>query len=129
MGRIVYSSTSLVLLHLPAVASGGGFRSVSGDSQRTHGKLRIMADAGSFGPKPSSTAVRAQLDRILESECFVQSERLKSLLRFMVEQSLASRSIKQMDLAVEVFGKDESFDPSIDPLVRVQVGRLRTRLE
>jgi hypothetical protein len=80
-----------------------------------------MADAGSFVPKPS-TAVRAQLDRILESESFAQSERLKSLLRCMVEQSLASRSIKQMDLALDVLGRDESFDPGVDPLVRVQVG-------
>ncbi|HLW78666.1 MAG TPA: hypothetical protein VKU44_03615, partial [Terriglobia bacterium] len=36
--------------------------------------------------------------------------------------------IKEYLVGVEVFGRDGSYDPRIDPVVRVEAGRLRTRL-
>jgi eukaryotic-like serine/threonine-protein kinase len=74
--------------------------------------------------------VRAQLDRILASESFTQAERSGRFLRFVVERTLEGRAadIKEYVIAVEVLGRDASFDPRSDPIVRVEAGRLRTRL-
>jgi serine/threonine-protein kinase len=48
-----------------------------------------------------------------------------------VEEMVAGRSdkLKEFVIGVEVFGKEVSFDPRMDPLVRVQARRLRIRLE
>ncbi len=49
----------------------------------------------------------------------------------MVEEVLAGRAayLKQAAIAVEVFGRKPDFDAVIDPIVRVQAGRLRRSLE
>jgi hypothetical protein len=41
---------------------------------------------------------------------------------------LAGRNIKGYDVALEVFGRPETFDPTVDPVVRVEAGRLREKL-
>ena len=48
-----------------------------------------------------------------------------------MNESLAGRSsrIKAYSIAVEVFGRDTSFDPQSDPIVRVEAGHLRRALE
>jgi len=62
---------------------------------------------------------------------FAESERLRRFLRFTVEQTLQGQGgrIKEYLIGVEVFGREESFDPRTDPIVRVQAGKLRGRLE
>lgn len=52
------------------------------------------------------------------------------LLRFLIEESLAGRGaeIKEYSLGVLVFDRGDSFDPRIDPIVRVEARRLRTKL-
>ena len=77
-----------------------------------------------------SQRVRAQLDRILASAAFADSERASSFLRFVVERSLEGRAaeIKEFVIAVDVLGRNKSFDPKSDPIVRVEAGRLRDRL-
>jgi hypothetical protein len=52
------------------------------------------------------------------------------LLRFVVDETLAGRGdrIKEYSLGVSVLGKADSFDPKADPIVRVQMRRLRERL-
>jgi serine/threonine-protein kinase len=80
--------------------------------------------------KETDEKVRQQLRRILASKAFRQADRLQSFLGFIVEEMLAGRSdkLKEFLIGVEVFGKGSSFDPRMDPLVRVQARRLRTRL-
>lgn len=75
--------------------------------------------------------IRAQLDRILEHREFEATDRLRNFLAFVVEESLAGRSagIKGRLIARRVFGRREDFDPSRDPVVRIEAGRLRRRLE
>ncbi len=75
-------------------------------------------------------AVRAQLERILASPTFAQSERLSRFLRFAVEETLRGRGeqLKEYFLGVEVFDREEAYDPRTDPIVRVEAGRLRTKL-
>lgn len=75
--------------------------------------------------------VMAALERILASADFVASPRLAAFLRFVVEATLDGRAdtIKGYTIAVEALGRPASFDPQIDPIVRVEATRLRRALE
>lgn len=74
--------------------------------------------------------VRAQLDRIVASPGFKGSQRRSKLLSYLVEEALADRagSLKESVIATEVFDRDAGYDPQVDSIVRVEVGRLRSRL-
>ena len=74
--------------------------------------------------------VRAQLERILASAPFAGAERARRFLRFVVEGALEGRDgeIKEFVIGVEALGRNTSFDPKSDPIVRVEAGRLRERL-
>lgn len=86
------------------------------------------------GPGPAlitPCAVRAALSDLLQSEDFARSPQLSNFLRYVVEKSLSGddASIKAYSIAVDVFGRPESFDPQSDPIVRVQARRLRDMLD
>jgi len=76
-------------------------------------------------------AVRAQLDKILSSRSFSGADRATGFLRFVVSKTLSGEAdqLKEYVLAVEALGRKPSFDPRTDPIVRVEAGRLRGRLE
>lgn len=78
-----------------------------------------------------AAAVRAELQRILKSPHFDASERNRRFLEHVVEEALAGRAerIKAYVIATTVFGRDESFDPQLDSIVRIEAGRLRRSLE
>ena len=78
----------------------------------------------------SKRDITAQLERILASTIFIHSERLSRFLRFTVQQATEGKTeqLKEYALATSVFDKRDSFDPRFDPIVRVEAGRLRTRL-
>src|SRR5215203_1360210 len=80
--------------------------------------------------KIADKVVRLHLSRILTSKTFSQVERLKLFINFIVEETVAGRGgeLKEYVIGVQVFGKEPSFDPRTDPIVRVQARRLRTRL-
>lgn len=80
--------------------------------------------------KVSDKLVRQLLVRILASKTFSQVERLKRFIGFIVGETIAGRGgdLKEYVIGVQVFGKEPSFDPRTDPIVRVQARRLRTRL-
>ncbi|MGH6826383.1 adenylate/guanylate cyclase domain-containing protein [Methyloceanibacter sp.] len=73
-------------------------------------------------------AVHDQLDRILHSVPFQHSRRRQRFLEYIVTATLTGRSVKGYDIALEVFGRPETFDPAVDPVVRVEAGRLREKL-
>ena len=75
--------------------------------------------------------IQAALAAIAETEFFVAAPRLHGLLCFLVETSLAEPSLKitQRLVAERFLGKGSDFDPTIDPVVRVAIGRLRVALE
>jgi len=70
------------------------------------------------------------LERVLASPPFVQSERLQRFLAFIVTETLAGHAdrLKGYTIGIEVFDRDESFDPAIDAIVRVEATRLRAKL-
>jgi hypothetical protein len=71
-----------------------------------------------------------QLEKILRGRTLHGSENLKAFLRFVVGQSVEGQEgqLKEYVIATEVFGRGSDFDPRIDSVVRVQAGRLRTKL-
>lgn len=79
----------------------------------------------------SSNMVSSQLDKILKSETFRESEKLKDFLRFVVEQTIEGKAdqLKQYTIAISAFNREEGFEPQNDPIVRIQAGRLRQRLD
>ena len=96
----------------------------------------MAAGAPSRSSDDRSTAVtpgdvRAALERAVASPDFAASERARRFLSYVVEETLAGRAdrIKAFSVAVEVFGRDETFDPQNDPVVRIEAGRLRRALE
>jgi hypothetical protein len=80
---------------------------------------------------PTQEEKGSQLEKILGSQVFQGTETLKAFLRFVVKKSLEGheRDLKEYTIATEVFGRNESYDPRIDSLVRVQAARLRSKLE
>lgn len=81
--------------------------------------------------KPSTKAIRQSLERILKSAKFRGSYKQKKFLRFVVNETLKHRAtqIKEYTIAISVYGRKEEFDPQVDPIVRVEAGRLRRALE
>jgi hypothetical protein len=79
----------------------------------------------------SGREVRAQLDRILQSEMFKNSERLQRFLKFAVECALSGTTdqLKESVLGRVVFDRGPEFDPRTDSIVRVEAQRLRRRLQ
>lgn len=75
-------------------------------------------------------AVRAQVQRITLSAPFKHSERRQKFLRFIVDEALAGRAdrLKGYTIATEVFERSGDFDPQLDPVVRIEAGRLRDKL-
>lgn len=80
---------------------------------------------------PSPEEVRRALESILASRSFAGSTRLSRFLRFVVERTLAGdgERLKEYVLGVEVFDRGSDYDPRIDSIVRVEAGRVRTKLE
>ena len=83
------------------------------------------------GHKLPAEDCRAQLALILNSADFDATGREHRFLSHVVEEALAGRGdrIKAYSIAVEVFGRDLSFDPQTDPIVRIEAGHLRRALE
>jgi tetratricopeptide (TPR) repeat protein len=81
-------------------------------------------------PAPTAEEVRETLRQILASPAFVHAPQLGAFLRFVVESVLAGEGayIKSYTVAVAALGRRDSFDPKIDPIVRVEAGRLRRAL-
>jgi eukaryotic-like serine/threonine-protein kinase len=80
---------------------------------------------------PSRESVIAELHRVLGSTGFEASGRSRTMLSFLVEETLAVRAdrLKEYTIGVEALGKGESFDPRTDPIVRAEISRLRGKLE
>ena len=78
----------------------------------------------------AAAIIRAELGRILSSDGFRAAPQLSSFLSFIVERAVAGRAseLKGYTIAVEALGRPADFNPQIDPIVRVEAGRLRRAL-
>jgi hypothetical protein len=82
-----------------------------------------------MSPQPSESEKAAILAHILQSPGFQESKRHQELLQYLVERSASASSLKETEIAQDVFGKDSKFDPSTDPLIRSYISNLRKKLE
>jgi len=80
---------------------------------------------------PPQAQTEAQLARLVACQSFSGALRSQEFLRFVVNEALAGRQhrIGAYTIGLEVFERPDDFDPQIDPIVRVEAGRLRQRLE
>jgi adenylate cyclase len=80
---------------------------------------------------PTADQVRRQLEQVLQSRDLDASRRSREFLGFIIEEALAGRGgeLTQAAIAMRVFGRKQDFDPLLDPIVRIQAGRLRRSLE
>jgi TolB-like protein/Tfp pilus assembly protein PilF len=78
----------------------------------------------------SAEEVKVELGRILSSRTFQTAERQREFLRYAVEQKLDGHAerIKEYSIATAVFHRADSFDPRLDPIVRIEARKLRIRL-
>ena len=80
---------------------------------------------------PAPEEIRAELDRVLGADVLAGATRLRRLLKYTVERTLAGDGdeLKEYVLGVEVFDRPSSYDPRLDSIVRVEARRLRAKLE
>jgi hypothetical protein len=71
-----------------------------------------------------------QIEKLVHSHTLRKAESLCKLLRYLAEHELSrpGTSAKEYQIATEVFGRPDDFDPQADSAVRVQAGRLRLKL-
>lgn len=81
--------------------------------------------------KLDADAIRPAVQQLLNSPLFVRAPRTSGLLDFLVDQTLdgMGHAITEHAIGLAVFRRDaRSYDTALDPVVRVQMGRLRARL-
>jgi len=110
-----------------------------GQSERTepqmHDKHEVTCEETKRGTQavcdlPAVDEIGRQLSLVTSSLTFRAAPRLSAFLRFVVTAQLEGKGdrIKGYTIAVEALGRDASFDPQIDPIVRVEARRLRDAL-
>ena len=75
-----------------------------------------------------SAALTGEAERLRASGGLGRSERLIALFDYLLSRSTAGRSPKEVEIAMDVFGRPPSFDAMQDAVVRVYVHKLRQRL-
>ena len=80
---------------------------------------------------PSRADIEAALEHVQAWPGLARSPQLAKFLKYIVDAKLSGNEagIKAYAIAVDVFGRPQSFDPQSDPIVRVQARRLRAALE
>ncbi len=79
---------------------------------------------------PHRDQIYAQVDRIAGSSQLRGAESLCRLLQYLAKHTLDHPGVplKEYQIATEVLGRSADFDPQADSVVRVQAGRLRSKL-
>src|ERR1700716_932414 len=76
------------------------------------------------------TLIQAEIEKLANSSVLHGSESLCKFLRYVAKHALdhPGAPLKEYQIATEVFGRADDFDPQVDSMVRVQAGRLRAKL-
>jgi adenylate cyclase len=80
---------------------------------------------------PTAEEMRAELRRVIDSPDFPATPRNRAFLEYIVTRELAGEgeSISAYAVATAVFGRSELFNSLLDPIVRIEAGKLRRDLE
>lgn len=81
--------------------------------------------------EPAVEECREQVRRVLSSATFRNASTLQSVLQFLTEKTLDGSAdvLKEYTIGVDALGRKQDFDPKVDPIVRVQIHRLRVKLK
>jgi len=93
---------------------------------------RNVKDAGPLEMEPEQAElVVAELERILTSRSFRNAVRSRQFLEFVVRHAIEGHSeqLKERTIGTEVFHRAPGYATGDDPVVRVQAGEVRRRLE
>lgn len=82
-------------------------------------------------PTINPEEVREALGRMVASRDFPASERNRRFMAYVVEKALAGTcaEVGGYEIATKVFGRPAGFNPSSDPIVRIEAAKLRRDLE
>jgi len=74
---------------------------------------------------------KAELARLLADSRFRVTERQKDILRYLAEHRFegCEEGVKAYSIALDVLGRPSGFDASTDPIVRIEISRLRSALD
>jgi tetratricopeptide (TPR) repeat protein len=74
---------------------------------------------------------RMEADRLLADPRLHVSDRHRAFLRYIIDARFEGRSsaVKAYSVAIDVFNRPSSFNPSSDPIVRIEATRLRETLQ
>ncbi|MBP2311296.1 tetratricopeptide repeat protein [Azospirillum soli] len=94
-------------------------------------RMPHASDSHGFDAPVAPELIDEALARVLASRSLRSSARGRRFLQFIVQEAQAGRAdrIKAYTIAMDVFDRDADFDASLDPVVRIQAGRLRQALE
>ena len=86
--------------------------------------------SGGALPSPRPESVRIELWKILQSPGFIHSGRMRRFLEFVVEETLRGRASQlcEYSVGISVFDRKNDFEPGLDPIVRNDARRLRSKL-
>ena len=91
----------------------------------------LMRDTPSLLSPPTAVPDTGEspesLQRVLESRTFEKAPALRALLTYLWQHR--AESINEYAIATEALGRTACFDARIDATVRVQISRLRQRLD
>ena len=78
----------------------------------------------------SPCEARRELDRLLTDSRFHGTERARNILLYLAGRHFdgTEGSVKAYAIALDVFGRSSDFDPATDPIVRIEISRLRAAL-
>jgi hypothetical protein len=77
----------------------------------------------------NDTTRQKLLEKIINSQEFSNSSVYGNFLTYLVNASLEGKSLKETTIAIDVFAKDETFNPAEDTIVRSHTYTLRKKLE
>ncbi|MEO6185952.1 MAG: hypothetical protein ABIP38_11425 [Steroidobacteraceae bacterium] len=80
-------------------------------------------------PNAPAAAFTAEVERVRASNIFGRATQLQRLFDYLVACQAAGRVPKEIEVAVDGFGRGADFDVAQDATVRVAVHKLRKRLE
>ena len=88
-----------------------------------------MADPVSAPVEPDE--IRLALERLLRSKYFINAQKKQKFVRLICDYYLEGRAqeLNEHILGYDVFGRDNSYNPSNDPIVRVFAHEIRKKLE
>lgn len=111
-----------------ADCADGIIRAGAAPPRQDHDPAGILTHSGGVVGRD---VIRLALYKITRSPEFAASIQLRQFLTFVVEASIADPPVplKGYTIATQALGRDDSFNPAADPIVRVEAARLRKRLE